>query len=357
MWVRVSRSFPCPVCGRPDWCSLSEDGEVVKCMRVPSDFSKVDASGSTYYIHRQGDSPVPIPGEFRRSDRGDERRAPVEVRAKVYEALFRRLRLRQDHRDDLRRRGLSEEEIGRRGYKSWPSFQERRRLCEDLAGTLGVDLTTIPGFFVNRFDSLSLGGGPSCYGIPCRDKEGRIIAVQLRNDDSGPEAGPKYIFLSSLRHGGPSPGYLTHIPLYDGDVAECRVTEGLLKADVATSLLGTPVLAMTNCSSFQGLRTLLPELKVRRLILAMDADHRTNRHVLLGMANTALQLRVVVEEVAIEVWDPALGKGLDDVAKAEGARQLLEGREAWQWLRRLCLGFRGLIMPPDLNEMALSDGK
>jgi hypothetical protein len=36
-WVRVSRSNPCPVCGRPDWCTLSTDGRTVSCMRIESD--------------------------------------------------------------------------------------------------------------------------------------------------------------------------------------------------------------------------------------------------------------------------------------------------------------------------------
>ena len=35
-WIRVKRSKPCPVCGKPDWCSVSEDGTTVVCMRCES---------------------------------------------------------------------------------------------------------------------------------------------------------------------------------------------------------------------------------------------------------------------------------------------------------------------------------
>ena len=35
-WARVNRQKRCPLCGRPDWCSVSEDGQVVVCMRVES---------------------------------------------------------------------------------------------------------------------------------------------------------------------------------------------------------------------------------------------------------------------------------------------------------------------------------
>ena len=35
-WVRVTRKSPCPICGRPDWCGVSEDGASAVCMRVES---------------------------------------------------------------------------------------------------------------------------------------------------------------------------------------------------------------------------------------------------------------------------------------------------------------------------------
>ena len=35
-WRRVSRRSPCPVCGKPDWCSAGADGSAVCCMRVES---------------------------------------------------------------------------------------------------------------------------------------------------------------------------------------------------------------------------------------------------------------------------------------------------------------------------------
>ena len=34
---KVSRSEPCPVCGKPDWCVVSNDGGTAICMRVESD--------------------------------------------------------------------------------------------------------------------------------------------------------------------------------------------------------------------------------------------------------------------------------------------------------------------------------
>jgi hypothetical protein len=36
-WIRVSRSHPCPVCGKRDWCCVSSQSGAVCCMRTASD--------------------------------------------------------------------------------------------------------------------------------------------------------------------------------------------------------------------------------------------------------------------------------------------------------------------------------
>ena len=33
-WKRVSRSDPCPICGKPDWCVVAEDAVI--CARIES---------------------------------------------------------------------------------------------------------------------------------------------------------------------------------------------------------------------------------------------------------------------------------------------------------------------------------
>jgi len=68
-WVRVTRRQPCPICERPDWCSVSEDGAVVVCMRVES--PKPCRSGG--WFHRLTEAVKPAPAPARRS-----RPAPVQ---------------------------------------------------------------------------------------------------------------------------------------------------------------------------------------------------------------------------------------------------------------------------------------
>ena len=36
-WLRVSRTAPCAICDKPDWCTVTADGRTACCMRVESD--------------------------------------------------------------------------------------------------------------------------------------------------------------------------------------------------------------------------------------------------------------------------------------------------------------------------------
>lgn len=52
-WSAVSRRRPCPICGKPDWCSLAADGSRALCMRVGdrAEHSVVLSHGIGYF-HR-----------------------------------------------------------------------------------------------------------------------------------------------------------------------------------------------------------------------------------------------------------------------------------------------------------------
>jgi len=54
-WRRVSRSTPCVVCGKPDWCVYTDS--LALCMRIESSrASKGDAGG---WLHARGQAPLP----------------------------------------------------------------------------------------------------------------------------------------------------------------------------------------------------------------------------------------------------------------------------------------------------------
>lgn len=53
-WLRVSRRNPCPVCGKPDWCLVSEDGTAAICPRVEA--GAIKRVGDAGWLHRIGPS-------------------------------------------------------------------------------------------------------------------------------------------------------------------------------------------------------------------------------------------------------------------------------------------------------------
>lgn len=57
-WVRVSRLEPCPICGRPDYCTRTTDGTAVKCQRVESDKPYTGKLGG--WIHKMADPLPPL---------------------------------------------------------------------------------------------------------------------------------------------------------------------------------------------------------------------------------------------------------------------------------------------------------
>ncbi len=56
--IRVSKRNPCPICEKPDWCTLSADGTLAFCMRISSERK----AGNGSFIHILADpKPPPAP--------------------------------------------------------------------------------------------------------------------------------------------------------------------------------------------------------------------------------------------------------------------------------------------------------
>ena len=51
-FVRVNKAHPCPVCGRPDWCLLAEDGSAAICARISD-----GAARRLIHLHRADGAP------------------------------------------------------------------------------------------------------------------------------------------------------------------------------------------------------------------------------------------------------------------------------------------------------------
>lgn len=53
-WHNVSRKEPCPICGKPDWCTVSDDGMMCVCRRIESQHMAKSGMG---WIHVLVDRP------------------------------------------------------------------------------------------------------------------------------------------------------------------------------------------------------------------------------------------------------------------------------------------------------------
>ena len=127
--------------------------------------------------------------------------ADYEKRDTVYREMLKLLKLSYRHKEDLRRRGLTEDEISRMerlGYKSTcaeDSVAVARRLMKS-----GCNLEGVPGFFVNRNGDWEIAfyKKNSGYLCPVWSFDGRLTAFQIRLDV--PYQKRKYIWLSSASH-------------------------------------------------------------------------------------------------------------------------------------------------------------
>jgi hypothetical protein len=345
------------VCGKPDWCSLSADGAVVLCRRVADGgVRRVDRMGIEYWVHHlapadpavgrhapppSGDGAPPLPIEA----------APPDVLDRAYRAALGALALSDAHLAALKRRGLPEAEVRLRGYRTLAGAESALAAGVAAWGAAGGALARVPGFrrrppAPGAVPAWVLSAHPGLL-IPVRDTHGRIVALKVRRDDvgTGRAAGPRYVYASSTRGGGPSPGALPHLPKLPAPPLPpplpgvVRVTEGELKADVATVLSGIRTVSVAGVGAWRSALPMLRALGARRVVLAFDADARRNPAVARALYALAWTLHTESGfEVALEQWDEADGKGIDDLLAGGGRPGVVEGADVPRRLDALLPG-------------------
>jgi hypothetical protein len=197
-------------------------------------------------------------------------------------------------------------------------------------------LPSIPGFYVKRRDdgrefwSVSGMGGMT---IPVRDLKGRIVRLMVRLDE--PKPGQKYKWVSSKSKGGAGAGSKVHIPRFKGDKTAVRVTEGPLKADLATTLSGTLTIGLPGVNKWKLAAKLLKRLDAKTARVALDADARTNPHVAQALGDLVVHLGKHGFEVELETWDVADGKGIDDLLRIGKKPTILQGEAVAEAVKQI----------------------
>jgi hypothetical protein len=216
----------------------------------------------------------------------------------VYRVLLENLRLRDPDHAALVARGLSDQQIAFRSYRSFEP-EQLDVLSKIITKAFGEQAATVPGFHYEN-DVVSFCGPTAGLVIPVRNALDQITAIKIRTGGN-----PKYCWLSSKNRGGTSPGNQVHVPRgTDFTSGVVRATEGELKADVCAALAPSiPTISVPGVSSWSKSLDLLKEVNARRVVVAFDApDLRTKPSVLRQTKLFLTALDKAGFEQAIEIW-------------------------------------------------------
>ena len=324
---RVSRQQPCPVCQKTHGCLIHE--HQITCLRVASERPALGGLGG--WIHPRHEGPL-FEAALHTFTQPSQRRAAVATLDRIYRALQDELTLSSAHLRHLtQQRQLSPASIQARAYRSWGQGDRllRSRMAQTLYDRFGAQVLDVPGFLLREQSRtyLSLGGPPGIL-LPIRDVEARIVAYQIRTDQPGKSG--KYVWLSSTSRGGPGPGSPMHVsrpltPASSWFSQRVWLTEGPLKADISSEILGETVLALPGVQAdkhfLETLLALQERNEISELVIALDSDWHSKDAV----AQARLKLAELAARHGIPVsladW-PTQFKGLDDLLLAGGVPQL-----------------------------------
>jgi hypothetical protein len=220
-----------------------------------------------------------------------------ELVNKVYALLLDTLSLRDRDRDGLHRRGLDDGEIDRRGYRTLRNV-DRGGAARKVVDQLGDDTFLVPGIVPGRHGP-TIDGTATGLLIPVRGLAAQIQALKVRRVFGD----PKYLYIST--NGGPGPGAPPHIPLGISTPARTvRVTEGELKADVATVLSDTPTIGVPGVTQWRSALPVLSDLGAETVILSYDAPDVHSKVPVFEQARDFWQaLERQGLQVELEDWD------------------------------------------------------
>lgn len=328
-WQEVTKADPCPICKHDTWCRVTADRGKVACRRESvGGTRKQYKDGSEYWLHVLRDDGPSNNGHARRKRATKAvATADADTLDRAYRLLLDNLELSAAHRDDLRRRGLTDAAIDAGRYRTLPADTSTIALAM-LTG-LGGTYDQIPGCLSTRGRAAHIQARPGLL-IPVRDVQGRIVALKVRPYNQ--QAGGKYQYVTSRskKHPkAPSPGSPAHVPLgITGPCDVVRVTEGELKADVTTVLSGIPTVSFPGVASWKRILPIIKALQAKTVRLAFDADAATNHQVARALRQCYRHLNQAGYIVELERWPLESGKGIDDLLVSGGAPEVLTGDDA-----------------------------
>jgi hypothetical protein len=353
-WIPFKKSKEsCWACGRVgSQCSVSKDGTVVCCWhdQVGAFKTKTAKNGDVCYFHSYGDIERKKAPRALVQDIPERPRAEDSILNQAYRMIQSESSLSTVHERYFRyNRQWKEAEYEAPGYFTPPPEGRRYKIAKKIAETFGEDLAArIPGMMKQApregmEPQWALRAWDNSFWIPVRNLKEEIVAYRVRIDDEVKGVGKsartvertklnsryRWVSTSDQREAGASPGTPVHVPL-GKRTKTVRITEGELKADLATMRTKILTLGVPGVGGWERAIPILEELKPERILLAYDMDAKSNVFV-------ARPLKAMFEgfskiaPVAVEVWN-ARYKGIDDALVAKEPIKVLEGEAAAKYI-------------------------
>ena len=235
--------------------------------------------------------------------------APIKERDAVYRALLDNLTLTAEHKNNLKGRGLTDDEIQQLGYRSAPEYPTTLEVAKKLLRQ-GYRLEGIPGMCksaAGRWQVYTPGTG---ILIPALDCEGRIQGLQIRLDTV---TEGKFRWVSSLgRRDGTKAMSWSHVS-GDNRATIALLVEGLMKGDITHILSGMTVICIPGTSAQGSLSEALAGLpSLQHIIVCFDMDAIENEHVMKDLQKLLQLLSGYADKLTYEVAMWPEDKGIDD---------------------------------------------
>jgi hypothetical protein len=219
----------------------------------------------------------------------------------VYKDLIHLSELSSSDSNALVVRGLSEEWITLGGYRSLSNPTTRRSVIK-LSELYGESLLSVPGF-TRKQDQAPRIKPTKGILLPVTDTHQRVRGFQIATGGN-----PKYIWLS----GDAQAKVTCHVPWQAQDRDRVRITEGILKADIACCVDKTTLsIGVPGTSNWSTALPVIRSLQCTEVFIAFDMDWMTNDAVKTQLAELFFALKSEGITTFIEMWDPVY-KGIDD---------------------------------------------
>ena len=285
-----------------------------------------------------------------------ERKAPIKIVDYVYRKMLSmdQFTLSKEGYDYLRNRNISDDEIKKTGiftYNDKFSIKELLNIISMDKYKVSFDsldnkqrkglydsLWGIPGFYYQYNDNSKQSGvwkfvhpSPECVGIPIKNGDGLISALQMRQLKD--TASTKYFYVSSRKYHmgektnyGSSPGTPVAV-LYPDEIKgkTFYVTEGVFKGNELKKF-GNVCFSVQGVNAFYYVADEISEtlkssiykerggMGAEKVVLVFDADSMAKWQVLQAAVKAAANIsRKTGLPTYVMYWNPKLGKGFDDM--------------------------------------------